>query len=85
MNKIIVVLLLLIAPIVNAIEKIPADDETYIYGLGIDADHSNAQKFALADITQKLSTRVQSSVGISQSKSGNVTNTDTKQRTTAVS
>jgi hypothetical protein len=84
-NKIIVVLLLLIAPIVNAIEKIPADDETYIYGLGIDAEHSNAQKFALADITQKLSTRVQSSVGISQSKSGNVTNTDTKQKTTAVS
>jgi hypothetical protein len=85
MNKIITVCLLIIAPFVNAIENIPADDETYIYGLGVDTNHSNAQKLALADITQKLSTRVQSSVGISQSKSGNVTNTDTKQRTTAVS
>ena len=85
MNKIITILLLLITPIVSAVEKIPADNETYIYGLGIDGIHANAQKFALADITQKLSTRVQSSVGISQSKSGNVTNTDIKQKTTAIS
>jgi len=84
-NNVITILLLLLAPIANAIEKIPADNETYIYGLGIDINHGNAQNFALADITQKLSTRVQSSVGITQSKSGNVTNTDTKQKTTAVS
>ncbi len=85
MKIITLILLLLIVPTAYGIEKIPADNDTYIYGLGVDTDHSNAQKFALADITQKLSTRIQSSVGISQSKSGNVTNTDTKQRTTAIS
>ena len=79
------ILLLLLQPLVFAVETIPADDENYIYGLGIDLDHSNAQKLALADITQKLSTRIQSSVGISQHKTGNSTTTSTKQQTLAVS
>lgn len=79
------VLLIATQSIAHAIEKIPADDETYIYGLGVDIDHTNAQKFALADITQKLSTRIQSSVGINQNKVGNSTSTSTKQQTLAVS
>jgi len=79
------IFMLLISPIVYGIENIPSDNEIYIYGLGIDVDHRNAQKLALADITQKLSTRIQSSVGINQRKSDNVTRTDTKQRITAVS
>ncbi|UUO22657.1 hypothetical protein FGD67_05270 [Colwellia sp. M166] len=85
MRYFIGILLILLQPLANALEAIPADDEQYIYGLGIDVDHSNAQKLALADITQKLSTRIQSSVGISQDKTGNTTTTSTKQHTMAVS
>lgn len=85
MRFITCILLILLHPIANAVETIPADGENYIYGLGIDVDHSNAQKLALADITQKLSTRIQSSVGISQNKTGSITTTSTKQQTTAVS
>jgi len=76
---------MMIQQLAIAIEEIPADNETYIYGLGVDIEHRNAQKFALADITQKLSTRVQSSVGISQNKNGNITSTSSKQQTIAVS
>ena len=85
MRVIACILLLLLQPLALEVETIPADDENYIYGLGIDLDHSNAQKLALADITQKLSTRIQSSVGISQHKTGNSTTTSTKQQTLAVS
>lgn len=73
------------SPITYSIDNVPADDEIYIYGLGVDTDHNNAQKLALGNITQKLSTRVQSSIDINQRKIGNSSNIDIKQRTTAVS
>ncbi|MCJ8320289.1 MAG: LPP20 family lipoprotein [Colwellia sp.] len=61
--------------------EIPSDDEQYIYGVGTDIDYNNAQKFALADISQKLATRIQSTNEILQNKVGSHTDTFILQRT----
>lgn len=76
---------LLFLPLAVAIDNIPTDTEQYIYGLGIDIDHGKAQKLAQADITHKLSSRIQSSMAIDESKEDNKTVSNISQRTTATS
>lgn len=64
---------------------VPVDTEIYIYGLGSDNSYSGAQKAALADIAQKISSRVSTQTEIKQRKEGNRSETVTLSNTQSYS
>mgnify|MGYP000563149714 CR=1 FL=1 len=66
-------------------KDLPVDTAEYIYGLGTDNSYAGAQKAALADMAQKLSTRVQSNTEIMQRKEGNTAKTVAINRTQSYS
>jgi len=66
-------------------KNIPVDTAEHIYGLGVDSSYASAQKAALADIAQKLSSRVQSSTEIVQRKEGTKASTSAKSSTRSYS
>jgi len=75
-KKMLCLILLINAITVNAYAKeLPTDTKEYVYGLGEDNSYERAQQAALANIAQKLSTRVKSNTEITHRKEGKKANT----------
>lgn len=65
--------------------NVPVDTDEHIYGLGVDINPTIARQGAIADIVQKLSVQVSSSVDIVKEKQGNTTVSQVRQNSSASS
>ncbi|PHS18191.1 MAG: hypothetical protein COA86_08595 [Kangiella sp.] len=65
----------------NLIVNKPLNDKVYLYGLGIHSTHASAEKQAMANLTQQLSSRVESEVLDQQTLTNGIENSRTEVNT----